>query len=291
MKILIVEDDYLQSELLAVDLKEAIADAEISCVETESAFRSWLASVTNDMPDVVIMDVMLRWAFPSPDMPDAPPDVRSEMHYRAGLRCQRLLAENAATAAIPVILYSVLEREDLRADLEATPGNVMYVSKNSDFKQLVRTIRSCVPTERRPQPAAKPRVFIGHGRSPLWARVQIFLEKELGLTAFSYESETHVGESIGPVLEGMANQSDFAILILTAEDETAVGAKRARQNVVHEAGLFQGKLGFRKAVLLLQEGLEGFTNIDGLQTIFFSGDRIDHTFFELQRVLKREKII
>lgn len=133
-------------------------------------------------------------------------------------------------------------------------------------------------------------VFIGHGRSPLWARVKLFLE-ELGIAAMSFESESHAGESIVPILEEMLNQAAFAVLILTAEDATAEGTRRARQNVIHEAGLFQGRLGFTRAILLQQDGLEGFTNVDGLQYIGFSGDRIDQTFYELQRVLKREGLI
>lgn len=134
-------------------------------------------------------------------------------------------------------------------------------------------------------------VFIGHGRSVLWARVKMYLQDELGLQTIYYESESRVGESIVPVLEKMLGQATFAVLVLTAEDEAAQGLKRARQNVVHEAGLFQGRLGFKKAVLLRQEGVEDFSNVAGLQYIPFAGDRIDQTFYELQRVLKREGVL
>ncbi|HZG53617.1 MAG TPA: TIR domain-containing protein, partial [Pyrinomonadaceae bacterium] len=98
------------------------------------------------------------------------------------------------------------------------------------------------PTTPEPTPPTptKPCVFIGHGGSPLWARLQLYLQNELGLATVNYESESRVGESIIPVLEKMLDQATFAVLILTAEDETASGAKRARQNVIHEAGLFQG---------------------------------------------------
>lgn len=137
---------------------------------------------------------------------------------------------------------------------------------------------------------AKQRVFIGHGQSPLWARLQVYLEKELDLETLIYESESRVGKSIVPILEQMLSVANFAVLILTAEDETVSGI-RARQNVVHEAGLFQGRLGFDKAILLIQEGLEEFSNVAGLQYISFSGDRIDHTFYELRRVLRREGLI
>jgi predicted nucleotide-binding protein len=131
-------------------------------------------------------------------------------------------------------------------------------------------------------------VFIGHGRSKLWARLQLFLQNDLGLKTITYESVSRVGESIVPVLESMLRQATFAVLVLTTEDETAEGGKRARQNVVHEAGLFQGQLGFPRAILLQQSGLEDFSNVAGLQYIGFEGENIETTFWELQRVLKRE---
>jgi predicted nucleotide-binding protein len=89
----------------------------------------------------------------------------------------------------------------------------------------------------------------------------------------------------------MLDRATFAVLILTAEDEMADGAVRARQNAVHEAGLFQGRLGFKRAVILKQEGLEDFSNVDGIQYIPFGGDNIEQTFYELRRVLKREGVL
>jgi hypothetical protein len=136
-----------------------------------------------------------------------------------------------------------------------------------------------------------PCVFVGHGRSKLWARVQVFVKDELKVPVVTYESEPHTGESIVPVLEKLLEQATFAILVLTAEDEMPEGKKRARQNVVHEAGLFQGRLGFKKAVMLVQEGIEEFSNVDGLQVIQFTKEDIEHTFYELQRALEREKQI
>jgi predicted nucleotide-binding protein len=120
---------------------------------------------------------------------------------------------------------------------------------------------------------------------------RLFLEKELGLTTTNYESESRVGESIVPILEKMLHQATFAVLILTGEDETQGAQKRARQNVIHEAGLFQGVLGFNRAVVLKQDNLEDFSNIAGLQFISFDGENIEKTFWELQKVLKREKLI
>ena len=89
-------------------------------------------------------------------------------------------------------------------------------------------------------------------------------------------------------LEQMLDSSGIAFLVLTAEDEHTDGTVVARQNVVHEAGLFQGRLGFTRAILLLEEGCEGFSNIQGLGQIHFPPGRIQTAFEELRRVLERE---
>lgn len=139
--------------------------------------------------------------------------------------------------------------------------------------------------------AIKQGVFIGHGRSPLWARLQLYLQDELGLRVINFESESRIGDSVVSILTKMLSEAKFAILLLTAEDETATGSMRARQNVIHEVGLFQSKLGFNRTVLLKQEGVEDFTNVAGLQYILFSDNKIEQSFYELRRTLEREGVI
>jgi predicted nucleotide-binding protein len=75
---------------------------------------------------------------------------------------------------------------------------------------------------------------------------------------------------------------------MTAEDEQKDGKMNARLNVVHEAGLFQGRLGFRKAIVLLEEGCEEFSNIHGLGQIRFPKGDIGARFEKIREVLERE---
>ncbi len=156
------------------------------------------------------------------------------------------------------------------------------------------------PAESHPQPVEplgketslkEPCVFIGHGRNKLWARLDVEVSKRWKLKTVQYEAESRVSQSIVPILEQMLDQATFAVLVLTAEDQTDLGTVRARQNVVHEVGLFQGRLGFSKVVLVMQRGVEEFSNLAGLQVIFFDGDHIEGTFYELQEVMKREKVL
>jgi hypothetical protein len=87
----------------------------------------------------------------------------------------------------------------------------------------------------------------------------------------------------------MLDTAAFAFLIMTAEDEQTNGTLHARQNVVHEAGVFQGRLGFEKAIILWEEGCEQFSNIQGLTHIPFPKGRISAAFEEIRRVLEREQ--
>ena len=89
----------------------------------------------------------------------------------------------------------------------------------------------------------------------------------------------------------MLSEAEFAFLILTAEDIHLDRSLHARENVVHEVGLFQGRLGPRKAIVLLEDGCEEFSNIVGLSQIRFPRRHISATFEEIRRVLEREGVL
>lgn len=89
----------------------------------------------------------------------------------------------------------------------------------------------------------------------------------------------------------MLNAATIAFLVMTAEDERADGAVQARMNVVHEAGLFQGRLGFTKAIIMLEDGCDQFSNMEGLGQIRFPSGNIVDAFEEVRRVLEREGLV
>ncbi len=139
-----------------------------------------------------------------------------------------------------------------------------------------------------PKTKHKPRIFIGHGRSLIWRDLKDHLQDKHGLSVEAYEIGSRAGHSIRDILEDMLAKSTFAVLVLTGEDTTDTGALRARQNVIHETGLFQGRLGFSKVVVLLEEGTEEFSNIHGIEQIRFSRGNIKETYGEVLAVIKRE---
>lgn len=129
-------------------------------------------------------------------------------------------------------------------------------------------------------------IFLGHGRSPLWNRVLRLLKDELSMEVIAFETESRASSHIVDVLTGFLDDCNFAVIVMTAEDETTEGKTRSRQNVIHEIGLFQGRHGFDRVLIFQQEGVEEFSNIAGLQTIRFK-EKPEDGFYELQRALKR----
>jgi predicted nucleotide-binding protein len=134
-------------------------------------------------------------------------------------------------------------------------------------------------------------VFIGHGRSPLWRDLKDFVRERLKLPWDEFNRVPIAGFTNIARLSDMLDSAAVAFLIMTGEDETTDGALHARMNVVHEAGLFQGRLGFSRAIILLEGGCEEFSNIHGLGQIRFPKGNIKAVFEDVRQLLEREKIL
>jgi predicted nucleotide-binding protein len=135
------------------------------------------------------------------------------------------------------------------------------------------------------------RVFIGHGHSTDWRLLRDFIRDRVGLQFEEFNRVSPAGISNVARLRQMLDSASFAFLVLTAEDEHSDGKQHARMNVVHEVGLFQGRLGFERSIVLLEEDCEEFSNIDGLGQIRFPKGNIAAAFEQIREVLEREGLI
>ncbi len=134
-------------------------------------------------------------------------------------------------------------------------------------------------------------VFIGHGGSSVWKDLKDFVQDRLNMPWDEFNRVPVAGISNIARLSQMLDEAAIAFLVMTAEDEQKDGKIQARMNVIHEAGLFQGRLGFSKAIIILEEGCEEFTNIQGLGQIRFPKGKIKMAFEDVRRVLEREGLI
>lgn len=176
-------------------------------------------------------------------------------------------------------------------------GREAFVSVTAPSRSLIESIFSVLerataisklPASSADEASRLPTVFIGHGRSRAWRDLKDHLQDQHGVKVVSYESGARAGHTIRDILEELADTSTFALLVLTAEDEQANGSVRSRQNVVHETGLFQGKLGFARAIMVVEEGVEDFSNVHGVQQIRFAANNIREAFGDVLATLKRE---
>ncbi len=129
-------------------------------------------------------------------------------------------------------------------------------------------------------------IFISHGKSQAWYKMQAFLEKDHNYKTIELEQQSNLGRTILIKLDEVSNKCNVAIIVMTGDDKTTKGETRARQNVIHEIGFFQGKLGLSKVIILHEKGVELFSNIHGLVYIPFPKGTIEAAFGNLLRELK-----
>jgi len=132
----------------------------------------------------------------------------------------------------------------------------------------------------------KSRVFISHGRSGEWNKVQNFLEKDLEIPTLELAQQPNLGRTVLQKLEEESSKCSIAVIVMTGEDLTNDGEIRARENVMHEIGYFQGKFGLQNVVLLHEQGVNIPSNIHGLVYIGFPKDTAEAALGALTREMK-----
>lgn len=112
------------------------------------------------------------------------------------------------------------------------------------------------------------KVFVVHGHDEaLKEKMARLLEKQ-GLEAIILSERANKGKTI---IEKFEENSDVgaAICLFTGDDigkenSETVEKQRARQNVVYEAGYFMGKLGRERVIMLVDEGIELPSDLQGV---------------------------
>jgi predicted nucleotide-binding protein len=135
----------------------------------------------------------------------------------------------------------------------------------------------------------EPVIFLVHGHDHNTRdKVRAFLDRA---SAHQYEivildEQASKGDTVVEKLETHASASQYAVVLLTGDDEGGPKGKpgqfrpRARQNVILELGWFQGRLGRKKVAVLRDDDVEQPSDIAGLVYISLAS--------EWERLLARE---
>jgi predicted nucleotide-binding protein len=147
-------------------------------------------------------------------------------------------------------------------------------------------VRSGSQTAMRNSALPPRRVFISHGLAADWQEVQPFIERDLGISTLELAQEPNRGRTVLQKLTEEGDRCSYAVIVMTGDDVVGADAPRARENVMHEIGFFQGKYGLHRVSLLHEEGTSIPSNIHGLVYIPFPKALVSASFGTLQRELK-----
>jgi len=194
-------------------------------------------------------------------------------------------------------LYGDFEEAPMEAQVSmSAPGKNAPIPNYYSREQVARLIRDIdqifeirANSElRSPAQAAAAlrRVFITHGRSADWREVQSFVERDLGFKTLELAQEPNIGMTVIEKLEANAQQCDSAVIVMTGDDTDADGRSRARENVMHEIGFFQGRYGRARVCLLHEDGVSIPSNLSGAVYIPFPRGMVSASFHVLARELR-----
>jgi predicted nucleotide-binding protein len=159
-----------------------------------------------------------------------------------------------------------------------------------DRHQLERLVRDLdqifeirANSELSPPAVPNPRcVFITHGRSDDWLKVQAYIEKDIRLATIELAQRPNKGQTIIEKLEQDGSRCDSAVIVMTGDD-LAQDQIRVRENVMHEIGFFHGLIGRHRVILLHEEGVNVPTNLAGIAYVPFPKGMIEAGFHVLMR--------
>lgn len=168
--------------------------------------------------------------------------------------------------------------------LDATnPGEIVLTVENRRrTDSMLKRVEEIMSLTQHPK-----RVFITHGYGLHWREVADFIEKECNprLPILELASRANLGRTVIEKLDGEAAHCSYAVIVMTGDDITEDGEARARENVIHELGFFQGRYGRSRVCLLHEEGVNIPSNLGGVAYCSFPKGKTSAAFIELQRDL------
>jgi len=255
IRVLLIDDDIAFAEKCIATLLENHFDVRY-CTGAEEARRI----LNEDRFDIAVIDLML------------PPNFSTE-----GLSLLRMVRQD-----FPVILPLMITAkgagttEIVAEAMRLGAQHFLYKDSGVFFERLKTTMRELVRVMRQ-------HIFISHGHSELLKlRLKDFLTNRLKLSPIVLSEQPSQGLTVVEKLERISEKCCFAIVLMTKDDELKDGDFRARQNVVHELGFFQGKYGRKNVVLLTERGVETFSNISGIIRLEFEADHFEEVFEPLR---------
>lgn len=138
-------------------------------------------------------------------------------------------------------------------------------------------------------------VFIIHGHSEEWRKVERYIKDELGFNAIVMK-ESYSGKLILNKFRDAVSEADCAIAIMSPDDKLENGNFRARQNVLYELGYCQGVFDYYygddydfEPVIVIKEKSIDFkeaSDLLGLEVLNYTHNNIESTIHHISKALE-----
>lgn len=194
-----------------------------------------------------------------------------------------LSALTSSRLKVELGIYLGLSLAQVKAE-QRSSGELVLPDLSRGFLERIETVKT-------PQIPAPQGVFLVHHMSRYRDIVRHFIEDDCGLPVHEIRSANIGASGFTKLLGDLLPRCGFAVCLLDKSEPMADGRTRADQNVVYQAGFFQGRYGFGRVAMLTEEGCDGFSNIAGIVRLDFPAPQVDATFIDLRSMLQREGLI
>lgn len=193
-------------------------------------------------------------------------------------------------------LLSALTSPSLKTDLGALVGLALSRYKRSGALTTAPLVPSLdrgfllFPGLTNVAKVPPPGVFLAHGSSSEWTKVHDFLTKDCRLAVRSADALQGGPDRDVPAITGHVDGCGFAVCILV-DDEGRSDVTAANQRVLQLAGLFQGRYGFERVAMVVEEGCDVLSNVAGIVRLDYPRGDIGRVFWQMRQMLHREGLL
>lgn len=237
-----------------------------------------LESLAEKVVESVVLneeDFLKKWA------PRKPPPTKDEIALVEGIVVPPHLVVKAEVWAIR---HPFMVCGELAKTLRWLASHVAELEKRDEELRRAQVIPERPATTK----LASRAIVVGHGKSALWKPLRERIAEQFPVPCHGFQQVPLPGLGTMAAMQEVMPKTQFAILVLTREDIEAEGELAAQLNVVRLAGLFQGRLGFTRVLLMLEECATVLPGVNDLPRLVFPEGNILGAWEKVRAILENE---
>jgi hypothetical protein len=281
---------------------------EVDPVDSVEKLHQLIRKLKNKkrLPDIILLDLFYKRAIPNVDEREEQfvkellefkqkfKEIKTKVNdylIPSGVELLKTVRsiDQISPEELPICVYTdknfnFLLSEDFNKIYKLDPS---FIHKDRDFEEpnsritpAIEYFRLLKIIERNKSIREKTgkKIFISHGHSAEWLKVQVFLEKKMFLGTIELAQQANKGRTIIKKLDDASSLCCYAIIVMSGDDFKLRKNPRTRENVMHEIGFFQGRYGLKNVCIIFEEGTSIPTNLSGIIYLPYKSGNIQKVF-------------